>query len=49
MGSWAYIDRRIGTTFITLQLNLIHQGKANVLYLDAAELYIYIYIHLESQ
>lgn len=48
MGSWAHIDRRIGTTFITLQLNLIHQGKANVLYLDAA-VYIYIYINLESQ
>lgn len=39
------IDQSIGTTFITLLLNLIHQRNVNVLYLDAAELSVYIYMH----
>lgn len=40
------IDQSIGTTFITLLLNLIHQRNVNVLYLDAAELSLYIYIYM---
>lgn len=38
---WVFnIDQSVETTFITLQLSLIHQYNINVFHVDAAELFI---------